>query len=280
MIAFLIAFGVRRGWLIRCALVLLFAGFLFHSLGIVVRGVLAGRWPIHNQFESFMAITWFAVVVGGVLMFARKQWLFGASASALGGGALLLANTVPIPSNHVGQVAGILATSRILYVHVNMVLFSYGLIALGFFVSLFYLVSYYLRGESTARFTTAAAGSGRVGAAAGSGLSGDAPAQSSLLNDLDHAQVVVLQLAFWVLGVGIMLGAYWADHAWGRWWGWDPKETWALLTWMIYLMVIHLRFTVRNRGLVTAWLSVLGFVTMLWTYWGVNLLLAGLHSYA
>ena len=70
------------------------------------------------------------------------------------------------------------------------------------------------------------------------------------------------------------------DSAWGRWWAWDPKETWALITWIVYLIAIHVRLGVRDRGLVTAWLSFTGFIVMLWTYWGVNLLLAGLHSYA
>ncbi|MCC7018031.1 MAG: cytochrome c biogenesis protein CcsA, partial [Rhodospirillales bacterium] len=106
------------------------------------------------------------------------------------------------------------------------------------------------------------------------------PGRQALLRDMDRAQMVLVQLAFWILGVGVLLGAYWADHAWGRWWAWDPKETWALITWIIYLMVIHLRFAVKNRGLVTAWMSVVGFCVMLWCYWGVNLLLAGLHSYA
>lgn len=102
-----------------------------------------------------------------------------------------------------------------------------------------------------------------------------------VLSDLDKAQMIILQLAFWTLGVGILLGAWWADHSWGRWWAFDPKELWALVTWIVYLVVIHLRFTgVRNKGLMTAWMSVLGFVVMLWTYFGVNLLLPGLHAYA
>jgi ABC-type transport system involved in cytochrome c biogenesis permease subunit len=94
--------------------------------------------------------------------------------------------------------------------------------------------------------------------------------------------MTVLQLAFWGLGVGILLGAWWADHSWGRWWAFDPKETWALITWIIYLIVVHIRvaLTGPKRALVTAWLSVLGFIVMLWTYFGVNLLLPGLHAYA
>ena len=117
-------------------------------------------------------------------------------------------------------------------------------------------------------------------ASAGLGEMDKSQGPQKLLHDLDKAHVVILQLAFWLLGVGILLGAYWADHAWGRWWGWDPKETWALITWIIYLIVIHLRFGVKKPQLVTAWLSVIGFIVMLWTHWGVNLLLAGLHSYA
>jgi ABC-type transport system involved in cytochrome c biogenesis permease subunit len=110
---------------------------------------------------------------------------------------------------------------------------------------------------------------------------GFSPTKQKVLDELDTAQMTVLQLAFWTLGVGILLGAWWADHSWGRWWAFDPKETWALITWIVYLIVIHLRFTTgRNKALVTAWLSVAGFVVMLWTYFGVNLLLPGLHAYA
>ncbi len=282
----LIAMGTQRRTLAGLGVGLLAIGFATHTVSIIVRMLLAGRWPIHNQFESFMAISWFAALVGLVLMAIRKQWLFGAAAAALGGCALLLANTVPIPSNDVGQVAGILATSRILYLHVNLVLASYGLIALGFFVSLFYLVAHYNRAWPTARLATAGLGTSTPPSAEASPQV--SPAHTTpppvgrhrLLGDLDQAQMVVLQLAFWLLGVGILLGAYWADHAWGRWWAWDPKEAWALITWIVYLIVIHIRFGVKNRGLTTAWLSVLGFFVMLWTYWGVNLLLAGLHSYA
>jgi ABC-type transport system involved in cytochrome c biogenesis permease subunit len=127
--------------------------------------------------------------------------------------------------------------------------------------------------------------------ALGAGPVGDEPAPATeteaqmrtrrTLRDLDTAHMTVLQLAFWTLGVGILLGAWWADHSWGRWWAFDPKETWALVTWIVYLIVIHVRMTgLKDRGLTTAWLSVAGFIIMLWTYFGVNLLLPGLHAYA
>ena len=139
-------------------------------------------------------------------------------------------------------------------------------------------------GDGTASGGGGSADDGGPSSAALSGATSGAlgGGRARLLNDLDKAQMVVLQIAFYGLGVGILLGAYWADHAWGRWWGWDPKETWALITWIIYLIAIHLRLSagVKNRGLTTAWLSVIGFGVMLWCYWGVNMLLAGLHSYA
>ena len=328
-IALLIAFAVGRKWIITTGVVFAVAGFAIHSGGMVVRGLLSGRWPIHNQFESFIAFTWFAVLAGLALMVVRRQWLFGAAATALGTCALLLANVVEIPSQSVAPDPGILATSNILYIHVNVVLASYALIALAFFLSLIYLaVHYFGNGKdpgasgtgggdggghgdgggalAIVRFAAAGLGHGleanrqpAAAAAGGEAVATATPAifdrddeqwdtggitisrgRDSLLHDLDRAQIIVLQLAFWTLGTGILLGAYWADHAWGRWWGWDPKEVWSLITWIVYLIAIHARFGVKRRGLVTAWLSVVGFFVMLWTYWGVNLLLAGLHSYA
>jgi cytochrome c-type biogenesis protein CcsB len=282
----LVSFAGNRKWLINTGVGLLFVGLAIHTLCIAVRVALSGRWPIHNQYESYIFISWIAVVIGMVIMFWRKQWVFGAAAAALGTCTLLVANTVDIPSKDVGQVAGILATSRILYIHVNMVLVSYGLIALGFLLSVFYLVVHYTQGGGIVRYAQASLGETPVEVAGGgavAGGDGDEPApgaKSGMLREIDHAQMVVFQLAFYILGVGILLGAYWADHAWGRWWAWDPKETWALITWIVYLIVIHVRFGVKNRGLTTAWLGVIGFFVMLWCYWGVNMLLAGLHSYA
>lgn len=279
-LSLLVAFYTNRRGLGLFGIGALIVGFLIHSGGMVVRSMLSGRWPIHNQFESYMAIAWFAVLVGLLLMIFKKQWMFGAAAAALGTCALIVANTVAIPSNEVAPVAGILATSNILYIHVNTVLISYALIALGFFISLIYLGVHYSSSVETVRLAAAGLGE-RTVTVTGSG-GGNALGKAKLLNDLDKAQMVVLQIAFYVLGVGILLGAYWADHAWGRWWGWDPKETWALITWIVYLIAIHVRLAggIRDRGFITAWLSVIGFFVMLWCYWGVNLLLAGLHSYA
>lgn len=284
LLMLLLAFGTGRRMLAIAGGVALIGGLGFHSAGFIARCIIAERFAIQNQFESMTGLSLFAVLVGTVIMLIRRQWLFGAAAAGVGFMILVTATQTGIPGVRVEREAPILNTSVLLKYHVTTVLISYGLIALGFIVSLFYLVTHY-----AGRFRAGAAGTVALGSggtvevsAAALGLNDDAPKGSArVLSDLDKAQMIILQLAFWTLGVGILLGAWWADHSWGRWWAFDPKELWALVTWIVYLIVIHLRFaTGRNRALVTAWLSVVGFFVMLWTYFGVNLLLPGLHAYA
>ncbi len=105
-------------------------------------------------------------------------------------------------------------------------------------------------------------------------------APPAILATLDQCNLVVLQLAFWILGTAIVLGAVWADESWGRPWGWDPKETFALVTWIVYLVIVHVRVATENKAWWTAVLSILGFFVMLFNWIGVNFFLVGLHSYA
>jgi ABC-type transport system involved in cytochrome c biogenesis permease subunit len=103
---------------------------------------------------------------------------------------------------------------------------------------------------------------------------------SPLLRQIDWSHLILLNMAFVLLFVGVILGAVWADYSWGRPWGWDPKETFALNTWLIYAILIHMRFVVRNKGLWTAWLSIVGCLMMLFNWVFVNFFVVGLHSYA
>lgn len=298
-----LAFGTGRKWLTIGGVVLLFVALGMHTFGFAARSIIAERYAIQNQFESMTGLSLFAVVVGAAIMLIRRQWLFGAAAAGVGFMVLITATQTGIPGARVEREAAILNTSILLKYHVTTVLCSYGLIALGLMVSLFYLGTYYANRAKLVIGAprVAVAGGGTIGggdanfaevsAAAlglGDGRSGQggsgagAVGVQRVLLDLDRAQMIVLQLAFWTLGVGILLGAWWADHSWGRWWAFDPKELWALVTWIVYLIVIHVRFVLsgRTRALTTAWLSVVGFIVMLWTYFGVNLLLPGLHAYA
>ncbi len=276
LVSLILAFGTGRKWLVAVGVGTLVIAMALHGLGFGLRWAIAERFPIQNQFESMTGVSLFAAIVGFVVMVAKKQWLYGAAAAATGFLVLITATQTGIPGVHIEREAAILNTSVLLKYHVTTVLTSYGLIALGFIISLFYLATHYgakYFGKSEAELVAVGAlGTSETGVSVGT---------QRTLKDLDTATMTILQLAFWTLGVGILLGAWWADHSWGRWWAFDPKETWALVTWIVYLIVIHVRFTnLKDRGLTTAWLSVAGFVVMLWTYFGVNLLLPGLHAYA
>ncbi|MBX3357941.1 MAG: cytochrome c biogenesis protein CcsA [Phycisphaeraceae bacterium] len=285
LVSLILAFGTSRRWLAGLGIATLIAAVGLHAFGFVSRCIIAERFAIQNQFESMTGLSLFATVVGLTIMLLRRQWLFGAAAAGVGFMVLITATQTNIPGVNIEREAAILNTSVLLKYHVTTVLVSYGLISLGFITSLFYLATYYAtRRRTQATLTPAAAGAGGVVdlSAQALGLDDEAPkGPKRVLADLDKAQMIILQLAFWCLGVGILLGAWWADHSWGRWWGFDPKEVWALITWIVYLVVVHIRVTnIGSRGLITAWLSVLGFFIMLWCYFGVNLILPGLHAYA
>jgi ABC-type transport system involved in cytochrome c biogenesis permease subunit len=100
------------------------------------------------------------------------------------------------------------------------------------------------------------------------------------LHDCDWSHLIILNMVFIMLFVGVILGAVWADYSWGRPWGWDPKEVFALNTWLIYAVLIHIRFVAKERGLWTAWLSVAGCLMMAFNWCFVNFFIVGLHSYA
>ena len=298
-----------RLWAIRAMIVAL----LVHTIGIGVRWWLVEQsggetvgWfhaiPIKNQFESVMFSAWFGAVVGLVLELARRKTgggVYGAAASFVGFLSLVALFASPHVFGtdvgaEVGQVQGILM-SYWLYVHVTTVVASYALIGMSFLLGCWYLVVK-LAGNGDRVAAAPAAGNGFVGtlgralflpARKGTPAGAFTDAQpvpvekgKTLLQRLDAAQVVVLQLAFWMLGLGIILGAVWADMSWGRPWGWDPKETFALVTWLVYLVILHVRLVTPNKAQWTAVLAIVGFAIMLFNWIGVNFFLVGLHSYA
>ncbi|MCX8012217.1 MAG: c-type cytochrome biogenesis protein CcsB, partial [Desulfobacterota bacterium] len=97
---------------------------------------------------------------------------------------------------------------------------------------------------------------------------------------LDEINYKAISFGFPMLTLGIITGAVWANYAWGSYWSWDPKETWSLITWLFYAAFLHARYTRGWGGRKTAILSIIGFLAVIFTYFGVNLLLSGLHSYA
>lgn len=280
--------GVRWPWVI--AMLMFVAALIVHTAGVGIRWWLVQKstesWfyaiPIKNQFEAVMMCVWLGAILTLILesgvahWFVRKltgiRWtlglrgsVYGASGSFLGWLALLALFTVPYVlnisiGNEIGLVNGILM-HWMLYVHVALAVASYALITMSALIGAWWMIRF-LRDRVAAR-----------------GLS---PA-GAMLDTLDRCNLVVLQLAFLVLGVAIILGAIWADFSWGRPWGWDPKETFALVTWICYLVILHVRLVAKTpstRSWWTAILTVIGFFVMLFNWIGVNYFLVGLHSYA
>lgn len=96
---------------------------------------------------------------------------------------------------------------------------------------------------------------------------------------LDKILYRVIVFGFLFLTLVLITGAVWAEQVWGAWWSWDPKETWALITWLVYALFLHGRFTRGWQGRRTAWLAILGFVAVIFTLFGVTWLMPGMHSY-
>jgi cytochrome c-type biogenesis protein CcsB len=146
-----------------------------------------------------------------------------------------------------------LQNSDLLAIHVAAMILAYGALSVSFAAAVLYLA----QGGPRNRF--------------------ERLPRASTLDDIGYKSVMV---GFPLLALGIALGAYWADHAWGRYWGWDPKETSALVTWLIYGIYLHMRGLRNWSGTRSAWVLVAGFGAVMFTYFAVNLWVSGLHSYA
>lgn len=239
-------------------------------LSAVARWIVSGRgWalpPLTNQYETVLAVALFVLILGGVLeLFIRSRvFLVAAGIVAVAVLTMLLVQLGPVKAD-ITPPADILV-SPVLGYHVATIMLGYAAIAMSLEISLAYL------------------GLHLVNAFRKRGATEEIPpaSPSDLPARLDRANIILVQIATFLVAVGVVLGAYWADLSWGRWWGWDPKETWALMTLLVYIAIIHLRLALpeHRRALWTAALAVLGCLVMLVTWWAVNYLMPGLHSYA
>jgi cytochrome c-type biogenesis protein CcsB len=176
-------------------------------------------------------------------------------------------------------------------VHVPIVVSSYAAFLVAFVFSAIYLVKYY----AEQRIATAYGSAELAGTGMTMRVSGDAPALQAAaangsavagwlqtlpsLGQLDVLVYRAVAIGLPLISLGIITGAAWAKEAWGAYWQWDPKETAALATWILYLAYMHLHTRNAWRGLRTNWISVIGFLLVIFTYLGVNIWISGLHSY-
>lgn len=273
-------------------------GLGVHTFSIALRWWLAGRIPNANMFEAVTASAWFGGVVALGLELFLRRWpvknLPALAASSYAMLALMTGKFLPVLlpgafSSDISTVMPVLDRTVWLYIHTNMVIASYALIFFGAVTAAMYLA---LRGAvrvvpggALQRVWLGSSGEGAVkgGAATiimGRGMQQGSAPETGLARSLDGATMIFLELAFITLWVGTILGAVWAYFSWGRPWGWDPKEVFALNTWIVFLILVHVRLKVKDKAFWTAVLAVIGCMVMLYNWIAVNFVIVGLHSYA
>jgi len=237
----------------KILIALLLVAFLFHTVGLVLRWYISGHAPWSNGYESMIYISW-AIVLAGFI-FSRISYGTLGITSILSGITLLTAH-MSWMNPEITNLVPVLK-SYWLTIHVATITASYGFLALGCMMGFLNLIIMIFRDESNQK------------------LINPAIREITLIVELTLAVGLIL------LVIGNFLGAIWANESWGRYWGWDPKESWTLVSVIIYSLILHLRLIPSLRNTFTFnFFAVLGFGTILMTYFGVNYYLTGLHSYA
>ena len=240
----------KRGWLKNGGFGALGLAMLFHTLGITLRVLILSRPPVSNMYESMVFMNWALIVFACVFALTQKNTFVLTAGSVISGFVMIYGNILPIDSG-LEVLVPVLRSNYWLTVHVMTIVSSYGAFGLALALGHRHLIW-----EILGKF-----------------------ARSQ--NEASAATIYrVIQLGTLLVGVGTVLGGVWANESWGRFWGWDPKETWALITFLGYLLVIHLRHTGKLSNFWLAMSSIFGFLLVLMTWYGVNFVLGrGLHSY-
>ncbi len=226
------------------------AALAVHAAGILTRVVLGSRPPVSNFYETMLWLPFVGAALAAVFERIYRRGFFGFAGGLLAAALLLLADHLPLDPS-ISPVVAVLRSNLWLTIHVLTIVGSYAPITLAVVLAHVYGGFYLTRG-----------------------------AQHAALEPLGTYIYRSLQVGVVLLAAGIMLGAVWANASWGRYWGWDPKETWALITLLWYLALLHGRFAGWIKGAGMAAGTIAGFFLLLMTYYGVSFYLVGLHSYA
>ncbi len=244
----------------RVAISLTVLAFALHLAAVVGRGLSAGRAPWGNMFEfstsGALAVTGVFLVL--VARGAERHAVRSLGLFIVGPVLLTLGLAVAVLYTESQQLVPALKSVWLL-IHVTAAIVASGILTIGFGQTVCYLVQDRLerRGEGPAFMTRL-------------------PSAQSL----ERAAYRMHAFAFPIWTFAVIAGAIWAENAWGRYWGWDPKETWAFITWLVYACYLHARATAGWYGRKAAYVALLGYTTFLFNYLVVNIVLVGLHSYA
>jgi cytochrome c-type biogenesis protein CcsB len=253
LIGFIIS-GKGGGSIFRKILVsLAAAGFIFHTIGLGIRWYISGHSPMSNGYESMLFISWVTMLAG--FIFSRRSLLTLAATSVLAGMTLMVAH-MSFMDPEITNLVPVLK-SYWLTLHVSVITGSYGFLGLGAILGIIVMIMMVFVNKKNQE---------RI---------------SQTINELTVINYRTLTLGLYFLTIGTFLGAIWANESWGRYWGWDPKETWSLITIVVYTLVTHSRMIPGMKNVYAFnLLSLFAFASVLMTYFGVNYYLSGLHSYA
>jgi cytochrome c-type biogenesis protein CcsB len=227
--------------------------FFIHTLGLITRWYVSGHAPWSDAYESMIYVAWATMGIG--LLFARKSDITIASTAFVASMILMIAHWQWMDPS-IANLQPVL-NSYWLMIHVSIIVGSYGPFTLGMMLGVVSLLLMILTTDKN-------------------------KAKMDLnIKEITIISELALTVGLVMLTIGNFLGGQWANESWGRYWGWDPKETWALISIMIYAFVIHMRLVpgLRSRWLFN-FMSIIAYTSIMMTYFGVNFYLAGLHSYA
>ncbi|MCP4497985.1 MAG: cytochrome c biogenesis protein CcsA [Phycisphaeraceae bacterium] len=280
----------RWRWAMTTGMVVFLGAFGLQTFAVGLRWWISGRWPNSNMFEAVTTASWFGVLCAVLLEIAWLRRTSFRGLLPLGAGvtamvALMTAHFLPVYLNpNISNMMPVLHDVW-LYIHTNVIIFSYALIFMAAVTATLYL-AYRLFGGRAVYARAGGAGALVLAGPDGHTLADleetpDAARRRDRFGEiLDGSTMLLMEISFVLLWAGIVMGAIWADHSWGRPWGWDPKEVFALNTFVIFAILVHVRLKARDKGLWTAILAVIGCGVMLFNWIVINFIISGLHSYA
>ena len=237
----------------KILMVVLWIIFLYHGSGLAMRSYISGHAPWSDGYEAIVFIGWITMLAG--LIFSRKNEGIIAGAVILSS-FMLMVTELNLLDPQITPLQPVLQ-SYWLMIHVAIITSSYGFLGLSFILGIFNLIFFIGRNEKNSE---------RI---------------SKNIAELTHVSELNMTIGLFMLTIGTFLGGIWANESWGRYWGWDPKETWALASVLVYAVIMHLRYIPGIKGKFAFNVaSIWGFSAIIFTFLGVNFILVGMHSYA